>query len=54
MFGTPIPRPPPKKDKEGILKHLTVVLPFVWKYTWKYTSLKLHEAHAIGASAMVK
>ena len=34
MFGDPIPRPSPKKDKDGKLKHPTV-LPFVWTYLLK-------------------
>ena len=34
MFGDPIPCPPPKKDKNKTLKHLTV-LPFMWTYLFK-------------------
>ena len=34
MFGKPIPRPPSKKDKDGKLKHPTV-LPFDWTYLFK-------------------
>ena len=34
MFGDPIPRPPPKSNKDGKFKHSTI-LPFVWTYLFK-------------------
>ena len=37
-FGDPIPRPPPKKDKEGKLKPLTI-LPAMWTYLFKDSNI---------------